>query len=117
MMNQSPLSVRIRNVDDAVVFDLTGRLIMGEAESALRQKVRDILDSGTQKLAFNLSEIKYIDSSGIGCLAAAWTSANKHKAKSRLYAVPSKVMLMLKISRLDSILEIMSDETSALADW
>lgn len=116
-MSQGPLTVRIRNVKDAVVFDLTGRLIMGEAESSLRAKVRDLLDAGTTKLAFNLSEIKYIDSSGIGCLAAAWTSANKRKARSRLFAVPSKVMLMLKISRLDSILEILADETSALSNW
>lgn len=114
-MTDGPLSVRIRTVGNVVVLDLTGRMIMGEAERALRATVRELVEAGKKNLAFNLSEVKYIDSSGIGCLTAAWISAHRKGARCRLFAVPSKVMLMLKISRLDSIFEVLPDEASALS--
>jgi len=115
-MSQGPLSVRIRNVGNVVVLELNGRMIMGDAERALRGTVRDLMESGSKTLAFNLSEVKYIDSSGIGCLAAAWTTANRMGARCRLFCVPNKVMLMLKMSRLDTIFEVLPDEASALTE-
>jgi anti-sigma B factor antagonist len=113
-MNQGPLSLRIRNVRNVVILDLTGRLIMGDADMSLRSTVHDLLSGGAKSLAINLAEIKYIDSSGVGSLAAAWTTSKKAGAICRLYAVPKKVMLVLKISRLDSVLQVLEDEAAVL---
>jgi anti-sigma B factor antagonist len=117
MMNQGPLILRIRNIRNVAIIDLTGRLIMGDAEMSLRSTVHELLDGGTRNLAINLAEVKYIDSSGIGSLAAAWTTAKKAGANCRLYAIPKKVMLVLKISRLDSVVKILEDEASALKSF
>lgn len=114
-MRGGPLSVRSRAIGNVTVLDLSGRMIMGEAEKALRATVRELIEAGNKNLAFNLSEVKYIDSSGIGCLAAASVSAHRNGVRCRLFAVPNKVMLMLRISRLDTILEILPDEASALS--
>jgi anti-sigma B factor antagonist len=117
MMNQGPMSLRIRNVKNVVILDLTGRLIMGDADAALRTTVHEVLDGGAKNLAINLAEIKYIDSSGIGSLAAAWTTSKKAGAHCRLYAIPKKVMLVLKISRLDSVLQVLEDEAKVLESF
>ena len=113
-MNQGPLDLQIRNVRNVVILDLNGRLIMGESEMSLRSAIHSLLDGGTKNLAINLAEIKYIDSSGIGSLAAAWTTSKKMGANCKLFAIPSKVRLMLKISRLDSVFQVLDDEASAL---
>jgi anti-sigma B factor antagonist len=113
-MNQGPLSLRIRHVENVVILDLTGRLIMGDADLSLRSTVHELLDGGAKNLALNLAEIKYIDSSGIGSLAAAWTTSKKAGANCRLYAIPKKVMLVLKISRLDTVLRVLEDEAAVL---
>jgi anti-sigma B factor antagonist len=116
-MDQGPLNLRIRHVQNVVILDLTGRLIMGDADMALRRTVHDLLDGGAKKLAINLAEIKYIDSSGVGSLASAWTTSKKAGATCRIYAVPKKVMLVLKISRLDSVLQVLEDEASVLTSY
>jgi anti-sigma B factor antagonist len=113
-MTQGPMDLQIRNVRNVVILDLNGRLIMGEAEMSLRSAVHNLLDGGTKNLAINLSEVKYIDSSGIGSLAAAWTTSKKMGANCRLFAIPTKVRLMLKISRLDTVFQVLEDEASAL---
>lgn len=117
MNGQSPLSLRVRKIRDVAILDLTGRLIMGDAELSLRSTVHELVDGGTKNLAINLAEIKYIDSSGIGSLAAAWTTSKKAGTNCRLYAIPKKVMLVLKISRLDSVVRILEDEASVLKSF
>lgn len=116
-MNQGTLSVRIRNVKDVTVIDLTGRLILGDSEQQLRGTIRDLLESGHKKVAVNLSEVSYIDSSGTGCLVSGWTSAHNLGAQFKMYAVPKKVQLVLKIARLDSVVEMYEDEASVMASF
>jgi anti-sigma B factor antagonist len=108
------MTLQIRNVRNVVILDLDGRLIMGEAEMSLRSAVHSLLEGGKKNLAINLADIKYIDSSGIGSLAAAWTTSRKMGANCKLYAIPKKVMLMFKISHLDTVFHILEDETTAL---
>ncbi len=113
-MDQGPMSLHIRNVRNVAILDLDGRLIMGEPANSLRSAIHSLLESGGKNLAINLAEIKYIDSSGIGALAAAWTTSRKMGAQCKLFAIPNKLMLMFKISRLDTVFQIMEDEKAAL---
>jgi anti-sigma B factor antagonist len=116
-MSQGALSLRIRNVKNVAILDLTGRLIMGEAEMSLRSAVHGLVDGGTKNLALNLAEVKYIDSSGIGSLASIWTTSKKAGANCKLYAVPKKVMLVLKISRLDTVVQVLEDEATVVSSF
>lgn len=113
-MNQGPMDLQIRNVRNVVILDLTGRLIMGEPERSLRSTVHNLLDTGSRNFAINLAEIKYIDSCGIGSLAAIWTTSRKAGANCKLFAIPKKVLLMLKISHLDTVFQVLEDESAAL---
>jgi anti-sigma B factor antagonist len=114
MMASGPMTLQIRNVRNVVILDLDGRLIMGEAATTLRNAVHSLLEGGKKNLAINLADIKYIDSSGIGSLAAAWTTSRKMGANCKLFAIPKKVMLMFKISHLDTVFHILEDEATAL---
>ncbi len=116
-MSQGAMSLQMRNVRDVVILDLGGRLIMGEAEMSLRKTVHGLLDGGKKNLAINLSEIKYIDSSGIGSLAAIWTTSRKAGAQCKLFGIPKKITLMFKISRLDTVFQIFEDEAGTLGSF
>ena len=85
--------------------------------TARKYAQRSLLEGGTKNLAINLADIKYIDSSGIGSLAAAWTTSKKMGANCRLFGIPTKVKLMLKISRLDTVFQVLEDEASALSSF
>ena len=55
-----------RQVGDVTVIDAGGRITLGEGASAFRDIIRDMAAKGNKKLLLNLSEVSYIDSSGIG---------------------------------------------------
>ena len=49
-------------------LDISGRITLGEGASALRNAVRAMAGEGHKKLLLNLSDVSYIDSSGLGVL-------------------------------------------------
>jgi len=104
-----------RLVNDIIIVDLSGRLIMGEGAPALREKIRELLAAGAKRLAVNLAGVTYIDSAGTGTLASVWATARKAEVRLKVFAPSPKVTAILKITRLSSVLDPASDEASALA--
>ncbi len=67
--------VSTRQVDGVTIVDLSGRITLGEGSVVLRETVRDLLSKGQKKILLNLADVNYIDSSGIGELVSAFTTA------------------------------------------
>ena len=70
------MSVKLntRQVGDVSVVDVAGRITLGEGSSALRDALRGMVANGHKKILLNMSEVSYIDSSGIGELVSGFTS-------------------------------------------
>ncbi len=62
----------------------------------------------------DLSEVSYIDSSGIACLVEALQTARNHGANLGLVSVSQQAMRVLELARLDMVFSIHDDLTSAL---
>ena len=60
-----------RNMDSVTVLDLDGRITAGDALTSLRQAIRDEVASGHHKILLNMSDVSYVDSSGLGELVMA----------------------------------------------
>ncbi len=114
---EGSLSVRIRRVKDVAIFDMKGRLIMGEPVEMLNAEVRRVLDGGTKNLAINLSGLTYVDSSGIAALVDAITGAQGAGGQCKFFAATSRVLQLLRVTRLDSAFIVLADEDSALSSF
>ncbi len=62
----------------------------------------------------DLSEVTYIDSSGIACLVEALQTARNHGANLGLVAVSRQAMRVLELARLDMVFSIHDDLASAV---
>jgi len=62
----------------------------------------------------DLSEVTYIDSSGIACLVEALQAARNYSADLGLVAVSRQAMRVLELARLDMVFSIHDDLASAL---
>lgn len=107
--------INVRKAGETTVLDLNGRLILGEPVNTFHLRVREVLDSGSKNLAVNMAGVAYMDSSGVGAMAAAYASAKKAGAKCKFFATPDRVRTILKMFRLDTALDLVSDEASALS--
>ena len=109
------MEIKVRKSDGATILELSGALLVGEPERICRDTVREHLAGGARRLAINLEGVPYMDSSGIGALVRVFNAVQQAGARCRFYGATKKVRQLLKMVRLDKVLELVEDEESALA--
>lgn len=110
------MSLKITNheVDGVTVLVLDGRIVLGEETTGLREKVKTVLAAGSKKLVLDLKNVTMIDSSGLGALVAAHTSAKSAGAMLRLCRLGSRTNELLQMTRLVTVFEVSDSEAEAL---
>jgi anti-sigma B factor antagonist len=113
------VSVKLSNrqVGDVTVVDATGRITLGEGASTLRDSMRDLAAKGNKKLLLNLSEVSYIDSSGIGEMVSSYTTITNHGGQLKLLGLSKRVKDLLQITKLYTVFEVFDDEASAVRSF
>jgi anti-sigma B factor antagonist len=111
------MTATIRQLGGVTIVDISGRIQLGEESAALRNLVCDLLSNGHKKILFNLSEVNYIDSSGLGHLVGAFTSVRKQGGDLKLLNLTKNVHNVMQLTRLYTIFETMDNEAAAIKSF
>lgn len=113
------MSVKLstRQVGDVTVIDAVGRITLGEGASTFRDAIRELAAKGDKKLLLNLSEVSYIDSSGIGELVSGFTTVTNHGGQLKLVGLTKRVKDLLQITKLYTVFDVYDVETSAVRSF
>ncbi len=111
------LSTEVREVSGVSIVDMSGRIVLGEETGQVRKTVRGLLESGVSKMVLNLGGVNYIDSSGLGELVSAYSTAQRTGCVVKLLNVQSKVQDLLQITKLYTVFESHTDEDAAVASF
>ena len=111
------MTTSTRHVGGVTIVDIRGRIVLGEESAALRELVCDLLSKGHKKLLFNLGDVTYIDSSGLGSLVSAFTSVRKQEGELKLLNLTNKVQDVMQITKLYTIFDIMNDEGAGVKSF
>ena len=77
------LRITSRDVDGITIVALAGDVVLGEESRSLRDNMKTLLDQNRKKLVLDMSDLAFIDSSGLGALVAVHHSANASGAAMR----------------------------------
>ena len=88
---------------DITVIAASGKLNMVAAPQ-LRDVVRRSIAEGSARLVVDLSDVAFLDSSGLGALVACLKSARQAGGDLRIAAPSEQVMMVLQLSNLDRVL-------------
>jgi anti-sigma B factor antagonist len=105
-------SLTIRHSENISFLDVTGRFTSFES-AAFRDAVRGLLNGGHKNIVLNLTELDYLDSSGIGELARNYTTVVKKGGAMRVVGLAPKVEEILRVTRLYQVFPEFPDEASA----
>lgn len=111
------IGINSRQVGSVTVVDMKGRIVLGEESAAVRDLTRDLLSKGHRNILFNLGDVDYIDSSGLGSLVSAFTSVKKQGGELKLLNLTDKVESVLQITKLYTVFDILDDETVAVKSF
>jgi anti-sigma B factor antagonist len=111
------LTIATREVDGVIILDLSGRITLGEGSVQLRDAIRSLISKGSKNILLNLGDVNYIDSSGLGELVSAFTTAKNQQADVKLLNLTKKVHDLLQLTKLYTVFDIKDDEASAIASF
>jgi len=102
---------------DVIIVDTSGKLTLGEATSALRTTIRELVQGGSRKIVLNMADVSYMDSSGLGELIAAHTTVTTAGGEIKLLNLAKRVHDLLKLTKLYTVFEAFEDEAAAVASF
>ncbi len=113
------MSVKLstRQVGDVTVIDAAGRITLGEGASSFRDTIRELAAKGDKKILLNLSDVSYIDSSGIGEMVSGFTTVTNHGGQLKLLGLSKRVKDLLQITKLYTVFEVFDDEAAAVRSF
>jgi len=111
------LTITSREVDGVTVLDLNGRITLGEGSVQLGEAIRDLISKGSKTILLNMGDVNYIDSSGLGELVSAYTTAKNQGAQVKLLSLTKKVKDVLQLTKLYTVFDIYDDEASAIGSY
>ena len=110
-----PMQVNFEFKGDICILRLRGKIHTGADAEYLCSKVDELRATGSSKVIADLSEVPYLDSTGIGFLVGLYTSTMNRKGGSFIVSNPGpRVRHVLQIMRLAEIVPIAADEVGAI---
>lgn len=95
------------------VIRLPERLTMADA-AAYRHAIRDLVDEGHIQLVMNMSQVEFVDSSGLSVLVSAIKAARGSGGEVVLSGLTPQVQALVELTRLHHLFETFADEQSAI---
>jgi anti-sigma B factor antagonist len=109
------LKLTNREVNGVTVVELDGRVVLGEETNKLRETVKNLVSQGKKKLVLDVKNVTMIDSSGLGALVAAYSSAKSSGASLRLCNLGAHFNQLLQITKLLTVFEVSKTQAEAIS--
>jgi anti-sigma B factor antagonist len=108
------LDIARREREGIILFDLKGRITMGDDVTAFREAVESIAALPEPRLILNMREVDYVDSTGLGALVMCSTRLKKANGAAKLVHLNRRNMELIVMTKIDTIFEVFDDETDAV---
>lgn len=107
----------LKVVGDVCVLKLDGKFMAAGDSFFLREKIKNVLSMGIQKLLIDMDSVPYIDSTGVGFLVSSHTSISQEGGHLKLLKVKPKILEVFKLMNLLKVFEIFEDDETAMKSF
>lgn len=114
---ESKLSIQERQSGDVVVLTLVGQMILDDGDLAFGRRVSDLGARGLFKIIVDLGGVTFIDSSGVGMLAAKLKHVREKGGDIRLLHLTSRSQRLFGMLKLMMAFETFDDEEAAIRSY
>jgi anti-sigma B factor antagonist len=108
------MTMQERVVGSITVLDLNGKLVLGDGDTLLKDKIHSLVFQNRKQIVLNMGGISYVDSSGLGALVASSVTAKNNGGRIKLVALTKRLHDLLVISKLVNVFETFDSETEAV---
>ncbi|MCP3669496.1 MAG: STAS domain-containing protein [Gammaproteobacteria bacterium] len=107
------MTITHRKHNSIDIVMLSNRLTAADI-SGVRREFNNIINTGNANLLLDITELEFVDSSGLGFLVGTQQEARKRRGDMVLYNPQLNVRALLELTRLDQIFSIHSEMSEAM---
>jgi anti-sigma B factor antagonist len=107
--------MKLSNKNNVSILSLPSEVLGGTQVIEFSSLVEEALDSNPTKVIVDLTNVKVLNSSGLGMIVGAHTSCTKNKCNLVIAAPSEKILELFKITNLTQILTINDTLESAIS--
>ena len=111
------MHIQERAVGSVTILDLKGKLIHGDGDDLLRDKIHSLLHQGRKNVVINLGGVDYIDSAGLGEMVSSLTTMRRDGGSIKLLNLTKRVQDLLAITRLLTVFEAFNSEKDVVSSF
>jgi anti-sigma B factor antagonist len=111
------MRVKIKGGHAANIISLDGDFLTEINQRQVRQKLLELVGQGTTHIVIDLTNVRHINSCGLGVLVCALTTVKKLNGELRLAGLSAEVANLLKITHLDSVFQSAPTASAAILDF
>lgn len=116
-MSDSRLHIEERQANGVTILVLTGEMLLDDGDLAFRRRIHDLIERDRVKILVDLAEVTYIDSSGVGMMAAKLKTVREKGGDMRLLRLNPRGHRLFSVAKLHTAFEIFNDEAMALRSF
>ena len=108
------MQIATRQTGSATVVDVKGDIDLYNSPEVRKVILEELKDKRTSRLVVNLSQVRYIDSSGVASLVEGLKISKSLGSRFMLYGLSPAAREVLELSRLIRVFEVFDSEDLAL---
>lgn len=109
------MNITMVDRDDATLLRFHEERLDAHNSQELKEQLLKLIEHGSKALVLDLSEVRFVDSSGLGALLAGHKNAGLRDSRFVLASVQTRVQSMFELTRLHRVFEIHPSVDDALA--
>ena len=112
---EDTVQISARRHDKTTIFDLSGDIDFANSPEVRQSVLREIRESRASRVVVNLSQVRYIDSSGVASLVEGLKASRDLGSRFILFGLSTSAREVLQLSRLLKVFEVYENEENALS--
>ena len=108
------MTIQERVVGSVTILDLSGKLVLGDGDMLLKDKIHSLVFQGRKQIILNMGGVSYVDSSGLGSLVASSVTSKNNGGQIKLVSLTKRLHDLLVISKLVNVFETFDSDEEAI---
>ena len=107
------MQLKHKKTNDVLIVRPLEKRIDASTAAEFKKKMGEWIDAGNRQIVLNLSEVDFIDSSGLGAIISGFKKIG-NDGNLVICTVKESVMSLFRLTRTNRVFDIYASETEAL---
>jgi len=111
------MNFETEQIENVLVITFEGELMGGNQEADFRKLIYDAIQDDQVNFIIDLQKTRWMNSSGLGMLISALTTARSSGGDLRLANVSERVLRPIQITKLDAVFQFYNSVADAIRSF